>query len=325
MDVSVIVVNWNTRDFLRQCLRSVYAHTRDVSFEVIVVDNASEDGSPHMVRSECPKVTLIQNDRNRGFAAANNQAIRRARGKYVLLLNSDTRVLDGAIDRTFAFAEGHPEAAVIGCKVHDLRDNAVQFTCHQYPSPLNLLLSVSGASRLAPKSRFLGRQMMAWWGYNEVREVDTIAGCFMFVRQDAIRQVGMLDEQYFMYVEDIDWCFRFREAGWKVVFYPDAEIDHFTGRSSKMANRNMEIERRKSLLMFFAKHRGPRVAALANGLFVINELVRLGSWGGAWACNVVRGASSARQREKLASGCSRLRFHLLAVATNRRAAAAGKG
>jgi len=139
MDVSVIIVSWNTRDILQDCLESVYAQTRGVSFEVIVVDNASSDGSVEMVRSQLQQVTLVANRDNRGFAAANNQGMQIARGRYILLLNSDTVVLDGAIQKVVAFADQHPEAAVVGCRVLN-RDGTLQQSCFKYPSLLNLLL-----------------------------------------------------------------------------------------------------------------------------------------------------------------------------------------
>jgi len=317
MDVSIIVVNWNTCEFLRQCIDSVYAHTRYALFEIIVVDNASEDGSVDMLRREFPAVIRIENQQNRGFAAGNNEGILAARGKYVLLLNPDTRVFDLAIDRAFRFAEEHPRAAVVGCRVHDLRDNKVQFTCHEFPSLTNLAVRICGLADLAPRSRFFGRAMMTWWDYDDVREVEAVAGCFMFVRREAIRGVGMLDEDYFMYGEDIDWCFRFGQAGWKVLFCPDVEIEHFTGESSKKCSRAMEVERRRSLMLFFTKHRGGFVAFLANGLFVINELLRLGWWGLVWAVKVARGRCAEQERSGIGSKFARLRFHLSGRAVTR--------
>jgi len=161
-DVSIVIVNWNTREILRDCLRSVYENAGPVDLHVIVVDNASTDGSVEMVKSEFEKVQLIANSENRGFAAANNQGMAVATGRYVLLLNSDTVVLDGAIAKTVAFADVHPEAAVVGCRVLN-PDRSLQRTCFMYPSVLNLLLAATYLNKLFPRSRFFGRERMTWW------------------------------------------------------------------------------------------------------------------------------------------------------------------
>ena len=200
MDVSVIIVNWNTCDVLRDCLASVYANTKNIAFEVIVVDNASSDGSVDMIRSEFPHVKLIANSGNRGFAGANNQAIAVANGRYVLLLNSDTLILDNAIFKTVAFADTHPEAAVVGCKVLN-PDRTLQRTCFMYPSILNMFLSATYLYKLFPRSKFFGRERMSWWDRNDTREVDVVTGCFMLVRRGAIEQVGLMDERFFVYGE----------------------------------------------------------------------------------------------------------------------------
>ncbi len=232
MDVSIIIVNWNTRDILRNCLTSVYAETKDIEFEVIVIDNASTDDSPEMVVKEFPKATIIENSQNKGFAAANNQGLAIVRGRYVLLLNSDTVVLDGAITRSVTFSDAHPEAAVAGCRVLN-PDKALQPTCFMFPSTLNMLLLSSYLYKLFPKSKFFGRERMTWWDRNNIREVDVVTGCFMMVRRAAIKQVGMMDEQFFMYGEETDWCYRFKQAGWKILFTPIAEIIHLGEASSR--------------------------------------------------------------------------------------------
>jgi len=196
-DVSVVIVNWNTRDILRDCLRSVYENAGEIDFDVIVVDNASTDGSVEMVRREFDKVRLIANSENRGFAAANNQGMEVAAGRYMLLLNSDTIVLDGAIAKTAAFADAHPEAAVVGCRVLN-RDRSLQPTCFMYPSALNLLLAATYMNKFFPQSHFFGRERMTWWKRDDVREVEVVTGCFMLVRREAIDEVGMMDDGFFM-------------------------------------------------------------------------------------------------------------------------------
>jgi len=277
LDVSIVIVNWNTRIILRNCLNSIDEHTKDVSFEVIVIDNASTDGSVKMIRSNFPKVIIIENKENRGFAKANNQGIARAKGRYVLLLNSDTVILDKAIEKTVFFANAHPKAAVIGCRVLN-PDMILQPTCFMFPSVLNMLLSTSYLYKLFPKNKFFGRERMTWWDRSNIREVDVITGCFMLVRQEAIQQVGAMDEQFFMYAEETDWCYRFKGARWKNMFTPDAEIIHLGGQSTEQAKKTMTIQKRKSILQFIKKHNSPHVYRIACLLTVLFFTVRLPVW-----------------------------------------------
>jgi GT2 family glycosyltransferase len=253
LDVSTVIVNWNTCGILRDCLASLYANTANITFKVIVVDNASSDGSVDMIKSEFPQVELIVNAENRGFAAANNQAIAVGKGRYVLLLNSDTVVLDGALDKIVAFADSHPEAGIVTCRALN-KDRTLQPTCFMFPSVLNMFLWAICLARLFPTSRFFGRERMTWWDRNDVREVDVATGCFMLVRREAMDQIGLLDERFFMYGEETDWCYRFRKAGWKILFTPDAEIIHLGGASTGQVRMEMALEYVASISLFFKKH-----------------------------------------------------------------------
>jgi GT2 family glycosyltransferase len=253
INVSIIIVNWNTQDILRDCLASIYAETKDISFEVIVIDNASTDSSVKMVRYEFPEAILIKNQENRGFATANNQGMAIAKGHYVLFLNSDTLILDRAIAKTASFADVHPEAAVVGCRVLN-PDKTLQPTCFMFPSILNMILSSTYLYKLFPRSQFFGRERMTWWDRSDEREVDVVTGCFMLVRNEAIEQVGMMDEQFFVYGEETDLCYRFKQVGWKVMFTPCAEIIHLGGQSSKKIATEMALQLRGSILQFINKH-----------------------------------------------------------------------
>ena len=275
--VSILIVSWNTREVLRDCLRTVYGQMKVVPFEVIVVDNASTDGSVEMVRQDFPQAILRANTTNRGFAAANNQGIGVAQGRYILLLNSDTLVLDGAIDKMVAFADEHPEAAGAACQVLN-PDRTWQPTCFMFPSAPNLLLGALYLNKLFPRNRFFGRERMTWWDGRDVRAVDVVAGCFLLVRREAIAQVGVLDESYFMYGEESDWCYRFHKAGWKVLYSPSAQIVHLGGASSARVKGPMCLQLRASTLLFVRKHMGfgSYVAAcLCVSLFF---LLRLPLW-----------------------------------------------
>lgn len=275
--VSVVIVNWNTREILRDCLRTVYEQTKNVEFEVIVVDNASTDGSADMIRTGFPQTLLLVNSANRGFAAANNQGMEAAKGRYVLLLNSDTLVLDGAIDKMIRFAEAHPEAAATACRVLN-SDRTWQPTCFLFPSALNLLIAALYLNKLFPRSRLWGRERMTWWDGLEARVVEVVAGCFILVRRDVIERVGVLDESYFMYGEEADWCYRFRKAGWKVLFTPAAQIVHLGGVSSAQLKGPMCLQLRASLLLFLRKHRGMASYVAGCAFVSLFFLLRLPVW-----------------------------------------------
>ncbi len=307
MDVSIIIVSWNTKEILRNCLRSVYEQAGPISFEVFVVDNASSDGSAQMVENEFPQVCLIRNAENRGFAAANNQAMARAMGRYILLLNPDTIVLNGAIAKTVSFADAHREAGVIGCKILG-SDRTLQRSCSTYHSPLNLLILTFGLHRLFPRSRFFGRGRMTWWDYGSVREVQTVSGCFMLVRREAINQIGLMDERFFMYTEEMDWCWRMWSKGWKVIYFPNAEIVHLGGSSSALTWETMILEQRRSLLRFIEKRQGQLAKGVANVLLLLGTLVRLLYWWCSIPLRTPHVASKLKKRIKL--GLLTAKFHL---------------
>jgi hypothetical protein len=253
LDVSVVVVSWNTRELLRDCLRSLTAHAGDLELEVIVVDNASGDGSAELVEREFPDARLLRNARNLGFAAANNRGLALARGRYALLLNSDTVVLEGALPRCVRFADAHPEAGVVGCRLLN-GDGTLQPSCFEYPSLANLLLVLSHLPRLFPRSRWLAKERMGWWPHDSERAVDAVVGAFMLVRREAIDAVGPLDEDFFMYGEEADWCRRMTRAGWRVLFTPDAEVVHLGGASAARAEGAMFRQLQGSTLLFVRKH-----------------------------------------------------------------------
>jgi GT2 family glycosyltransferase len=308
-DVSVVIVSWNTRDLLRECLRSVLAETRVVSCQVIVVDNASADGSAAMVAAEFPTARLVANRDNRGFAAANNQGMRHATGRYALFLNPDTRVLDGAIDKMVGFMDQEPEIAVGGCQVL-VRQGVLQRTCFAFPSPLNLLLAFSHLDRLFPAIRFLRRPDFGDWARDTQRDVDVVTGMFMLVRRKAIEQVGGMDEDYFVYGEEADWCFRFRRHGWRCTFTPIARIVHHDGggKSTSQARLRMYVQLQKSLLIFHRKNLGMAAFVLARVVFCAAMTARSVWW-------LLWGLFEGGARARLEAACSlaALKFHLFGI------------
>jgi GT2 family glycosyltransferase len=274
MDASVVIVNWNTRGLLAQCLQSIEAEIASERFEVIVVDNASSDDSCEMVRRDFPRVRLIANSENRGFAAANNQGIAIAQGRYILLLNSDTIVLDSAIEKTIAFADRHHDAAVVGCRVLNA-DRSLQLSCFMFPSVLNFFLHSTYLYRLFPRNRLFGREQMTWWDRDDEREVDVVTGCYMLVRRAAIGEVGVMDERFFMYAEETDWCLRFAAKGWKNRFTPEAEIIHLGGGSAPKLSANRARVTNRSFVRYMFKHWSKPRAIAGVGMLALFYSLRL--------------------------------------------------
>lgn len=309
IDVSVVIVSWNTRDLLRACLASIARQPHSVSTEVIVVDNASRDGTPEMVACEFSDVHLIRNELNRGFAAANNQGIRVACGRYVLLLNPDTIVLDQAILKTVTYADAHSDVGVVGCQVLE-DDRRIQRTGFSFPTPWNLFLINSGLSRCFPRSRLFGQPELGWWDRTTERDVEVVSGMFMLARRNVIERVGLLDEDYFVYGEEADWCFRIWKAGWRCVFAPVGQIVHLDGggKSTSQVSVRMFVQLQKSLMIFQRKNLGWRAWAAAKALYTVSNLVR----GVAWlTLGTVR--RDAALRRKASAAAAALKFHLLGV------------
>lgn len=225
MDISIIIVNWNTRELLRRCLESVGETLSQLSFEMIVVDNASTDGSAAMLRELFPSVRLIENSENRGFGAANNQALRIMRGRYALLLNSDALLAANAAAELFAYLEGHPDVAM-ACGQLLNADGSRQNSIAAFPTLLTLMTNTSLLEYLFPR-RFPSKRHPS----PVPAEIDSAVGACLLVRKSAIDAVGMFDERYFFFFEETDWAYRMRRAGWKVVHVPTALIYHFQGQS----------------------------------------------------------------------------------------------
>lgn len=275
VDVSVVIVSWNTRELLRDCLASIFGQTGDIAFEVIVVDNDSADGSAAMVHEGFPSVIVIENTENRGFAAANNEGMAVARGRYVLLLNPDTIVLDGAIQKTVRIAERTPNVAVLGCQVR-LNEHEIQQTCFRFPSVPRILALWTGLRRAFPRTPALGWVDYQGWDRRSARDVDVVSGMYMLVRRAAVDEVGVMDDGYFVYAEETDWCFRFRAAGWRRVFTPEACIIHRDGggHSASIASVRMFVQLQKSLLRFFRRQRGVMPWVAVRLIFATAMLAR---------------------------------------------------
>ena len=267
--LSIVVINWNTRDLLDGCLGSIRSHVTDIPVEVFVVDNGSTDGSQQRVRERHPGVALLELGRNLGFAAGNNIALRRSAGKYCLLLNSDTVLTAGAVQAVVAYMEGNERVAVAGLQLLNA-DGSRQNSIANCPTLLTELFNKSLLRRLSP-GRFPGKEHT----YAGPIEVESVIGACLFVRRQAMEQVGVLDEDYFFYLEETDWCLRFRMAGWRVIHFPGAAIVHLQGRSIERVNVRARIEYFRSRYLFFRKHRPAREGLLLKSGLILKASVNL--------------------------------------------------
>jgi len=266
MDLSVIIVNWNTEALLRDCLRSVYGTIEGLAFEVIVVDNASSDGSVAMLKVEFPQVRRIENYENRGFAAANNQAFRVMTGRYALLLNSDAVLTAGAVRELYAFMEEHPEAVMAGGQLLNA-DGSKQNSIARFPTIPSLLLNVPLLETFFP-DRYPGKRRE----YRHPIEVDSCIGACLIVRKSAIDGVGGLDERYFFFFEETDWARTMKQAGGKIYHVPAARIYHLQGKSVGPGIRS-RMHFYRSRYLYFMKWESPARSFLAAVLIVLRLVV----------------------------------------------------
>ncbi len=270
MDLSIIIVNWNIRDLLAQCLASVYAHPPDGEFEIFVVDNASTDGSAQMVRKRFPQVRLIENTKNVGFARANNQAIQQSAGCYVLLLNPDTEVHPGALEKLVRFMEAYPQAGAAGARLLN-PDGTLQPSCHPAPTLSRELWRLFHLDALWTYACY----PMAGWDLDTPREVDMIQGACLLLRREALDQVGLLDEDYFIYSEEVDLCHRLRQRGWKVYWVPQAQVIHYGGQSTQQVAADMFLRLYQGKVLYFRKHHGRLAVQAYKLILLIAALARL--------------------------------------------------
>lgn len=256
MKPSVIIVNWNTKDLLKQCLTSIYVNLDELSFEVIVIDNASKDGSSQMVKSDFSQVNLIENKENLGFSKANNAAIEHAKGNFILLLNPDTIFLDNSIMRIINFIDENDSVGLISCKLLN-EDLSVQKSCWFFPYLWWKLIGALGIDKILPK--FYKKFNFDFENSERAIEVDWVKGAFMLVRNIAFREIGGLSEKFFMYGEDMDLCFRLKKAGWKIYYYPEARIVHLENRSGELAWGDQRIFKVEEATYLFYKNNYARL------------------------------------------------------------------
>jgi len=274
VDISFVIVNWNAKKCLLEAIRSIYKTVSDNTYELIIVDNASSDGSVDAVTGEFPKAKVIVNNENIGFARANNIGIKQSVGRYICLMNSDTVILGNCIKNLTAFMDQRPDIGITGPRILN-PDLTLQPQCRYFPTIWNNLCQALGLNHLFPKSAFFSDSFMKHWAHDKMRSVDVITGCFWLVRRCAIDQVGLLDEDFFIYAEDVDWCKRFHEAGWDIVFHPDCQVIHVGGASSKNAPIKYYLEMQKADLLYWRKHNGKVLGYIYLSIVFIRHLIRL--------------------------------------------------
>lgn len=254
MELSIIIVNWNTEKQLKWCLNYIYQRTKGLKYEIFVVDNASEDGSVEMVEKNYPEVKLIKNRKNLGFAKANNKAIKKAKGKYVLLLNSDTKVMDLALNQMVKYMDNHNNCGVLGCKLLN-PDKTLQPSCRRFPNLKDQVIILLKLHNIFPNLKAIREYYMLDFNHEIEMKVDQVMGACFMIRKKVIDKIGLLDDNYFIWFEEVDYCKRVKEAGFDVCFMPYAEVMHEKAASfNQLFSFKKQRMMNDSMLRYFKKH-----------------------------------------------------------------------
>jgi GT2 family glycosyltransferase len=275
--LSIVIVNYNVKHFIEQCLHSVYSALKGIDAEVFVVDNNSVDGSVALIKEKFPQVILIENKVNTGFSKANNQAIRVSKGQYVLLLNPDTVVQEDTFTKTLAFMDAHPDAGGLGVKMVDGKGNFLPESKRGLPTPEVAFYKIFGLSKFFPKSKRFGRYHLTYLDKNKTHSIDVLSGAFMLLRAETLAKCGLLDEEYFMYGEDIDLSYRIILSGYKNYYFPDTCIIHYKGESTKKSSVNYVLVFYRAMAIFARKHFSQNRAKLFSILIHFAIYLRAGA------------------------------------------------
>ncbi|MCR4407463.1 MAG: glycosyltransferase family 2 protein [Anaerolineae bacterium] len=274
LDLSIVIVNWNVRDLLRQCLNSILADLQTCKLEIIIVDNASTDGSVEMVRQEFPQVKLIASEVNLGYTGGNNLGITTSQGRYILLLNPDTEIVGDAPSQMVAYMDAHPNVGALGPQLLN-PDGSVQSSRRRFPTLSTALVESTVIQQWWPDNRILRRYYVQDRPDDAISEVDWVTGACILLRRQAVEQVGLLDDNFFMYSEELDWCRRARDAGWKVVYLPTAQVIHHQGKSSEQVLPFRHIRFQTSKIRYFRKHHGRWAGTLVRAFLLLNYVYLL--------------------------------------------------
>jgi hypothetical protein len=273
MKLSIVIICWNDLKVILDCLKSIHAETEGLDFEVIVSDNGSTDASVQSIKSAFPKVTIVENRANLGFAKGNNVGIRLARGQYILILNPDTIIHDRALERLVDYADTHPEGGAFGCRVLN-KDGTLQDAAHPLPSVGGFLLGGLGLGWLGRFSDFFPSDRYAGWDRKSERELGFQGGACILFRGDLLRRLGGFDERFFYQYEETDLCCRVWQAGHKVLFFPGATITHLGGQSVGRFPIRFALETYRSGYRFFYKHHGPRAVVQMRRIYLLHLWIR---------------------------------------------------
>jgi GT2 family glycosyltransferase len=273
MDLSVVIVAWNAKHYLELCLDSLEAAPPRRSLEVVVVDNASSDGTAEMVAARFPSVKLIQSAENLGFSRGNNLGIRHCQGRYIALVNPDVQVLPGCLDALADFLDENPRVGNVGPRVLN-PDMTLQSSCRRFPTLWNNLCSASGLETAFKGSRFFAGEHMFFFPHDRTMPVDVLVGCFNMVRRETFDAVGLLDEDLFMYGDDVDWCRRCWKAGWEVVFFPGARAIHDRGKITAPYPVRFAVAQQRSVLHYWSKHHSVFGVVGIRGIMLFHHLLR---------------------------------------------------
>ena len=278
-ELSVIIVNYNAKGLLHKCLKAIFEDKSRKQVEVFLIDNASFDKSAEMVKENFPQVKMVANQKNLGFARGANQGIKLSQGKYVFLLNPDAYVKADQMDKMIDFMEENKEIGVCGPMMTDEQGN-LQYSCRRFPSYLtSICSSQSLLFRCFPRNPLSRNYLLTKDSHREQMEVDWVSGSALLARKDVLDKIGGLDEKFFMYVEDVDLCYRVKKAGWKVFYFPNAKVQHLIGSSTKKEKPKMIIQHHKSIYYFYQKHYVPNFIlsiAVLWGVFLRMGIALLG-------------------------------------------------
>lgn len=298
-NLSVVIVTWNAKKYVAECLGSLRAILRNPGAEILVVDNQSLDGTPEFVSDNYPSVVLIRNQANLGFAKANNIGIEKSTGTYLALINSDVRVLDGCIDKMLAYMETHPQVGMLGPRMLDAQGRPSRSYMRE-PTLWRFFCRAVALDRLFPKSALFGGYAANHLNYDRIASADVLNGWFWMIRKQALEKAGLLDETFFMYGEDMDWCKRFRDAGWEIVYYPEAESIHYGGASSSRQPIRFSVEMQKANFQYWQKHfsRFSQMAYLS--IVCVHQIIRVFGYGALMLWRTRRSDAAFKVRRSLA-------------------------
>ena len=306
MDLSILIVSWNVRELLRHCLLSLRQEMADdrqplngqsevcrLSSEIWIVDNASTDGTVEMVRADFPDVRVIANSENVGFTRGNNKALVQAQGRYLFLLNPDTELHPGALQAMLDYVGAHPRVGIVGPRLY-YGDGTTQSSRRRFPSLATAFFESTRLQQWFPHNRILSRYYMLDTADDATQSVDWVNGSAMFVRRELYEQIGGLDETFFMYSEELDWCYRAKQAGWEVVYLPIAQITHYEGKSSEQVAAQRDIYFHSSKVHFFRKYRGRWAAEVLRAFLLLMFAYQIAEEGCKWLVGHKRGLRAQR-------------------------------